>query len=93
MNGKTNIKIEIGPPKRETEKAVMFSIDFNGAASSADFRRNLWFPKSQIDIDLDDNLMTAPLWLLKSKSQDASDNAPCRLMMFGFLENGDSILI
>ena len=62
MNTKQN-KIESAKLKNETEKAFLLSVEFGDEA-----RKDIWFPKSQIQKDGDE--FFASDWILKQKEDD-----------------------
>jgi len=49
---------------RETEKAILVSVEYDSNRRPA----QLWFPKSQIEMD--GTTLTAPVWLWAAKARD-----------------------
>ena len=92
MNGNTEITFEIGTIKRETGKAILVTIDLNGPASSVDFSRGIWFPKSCTGMT-DDGRMTAPFWLLSKKVEEINNISRHAVMMFGMDNDENPVII
>ena len=62
-----NISISVENLVRQTDKAILVSIECE-TGSGKRFAKDVWFPKSQTDLDNDS--LSCPAWLVKSKAQD-----------------------
>lgn len=63
------VQIEKAVLVRETEKALLLNVAFGD-----EFRKDVWFPKSQVEAR--DGAFFAPEWLLAAKADEVGSNAP-----------------